>query len=233
MAVSTQEFRSWLCQESLPHTVAGISSATGLARTTVHHQLARGRVGETTVVALARACGVDPIYALGSFESYRDLPAGLREPSPAEVLSQVSSVDVLAEVLARDTGDGGPAVDTERELRGFPHAESVRMWVEAIDPGGLRKHVSEATGISISNLSTQISQNRFTPASALHAARFAGVSLANGLVMTGILTPAEASWHPTAREDALKELPDLELLLMAEARIYTLRRRAHRRSAAN
>ncbi|WP_136609238.1 hypothetical protein [Sinomonas albida] len=219
MSVSAIAFQNWVSQLAPGSSTADVCRQSGVKRSTLAQQLVRGKVAETTVVAVARAYGRNPVLGLAEFEPYTELAASLAPPTDAEVLSQTPTARLLHEILVRVGGltpadANGPSGE----------AAGVRQWVEAIDDGELRQRVSAAAGIAPQNFSAQLSANRLAPELAVRTAREAGVGLRNGLVVTGLVTAAEAGWPPSAVEDALSRLSDAELTLLASERLAMLGR---------
>lgn len=74
-----------------------------------------------------------------------------------------------------------------------------------------------------------LSDNRLAPELALLASAIAGVSPISGLVVTGLLTTAEASWPSMGRGNALRDLDDLDVIDLADQRLKSLRRRVKKK----
>lgn len=193
----------------------------GIKRSTLAQQLVRGKVSESTVVRVARACDQDPVEALSCFDEYKDLQEGSREPTGAELISQVTYVCILQLLVARSV-DPTSSAAVLPGLCSFPHRNSVRAWFEAVDQGDLRQRLSATSGVAPQNLSAQLTAGRLATELAVEAARLAGVSLTSGLVATGLLTPDECGWPLGGRERALAELSDADLVLLARDRLDTL-----------
>ncbi|MDQ4503161.1 hypothetical protein [Sinomonas sp. ASV322] len=219
MSVSAVAFQRWIGQVAPGASTADVCRLSGVKRSTLAQQLVRGKVAEATVVAVARAYGRNPVLGLAEFEPYHELAASIAPPTDAEVLSQTPTARLLAELLARV--GGGPR---HAAAAAGDEGSAVRQWVEAIDDGELRQRVSAAAGIAPQNYSAQLSANRLAPELAVRTAREAGVGLRNGLVVTGLVTAAEAGWPSTAVEDALERLSDAELAFLASERLATLAR---------
>ena len=64
------------------------------------------------------------------------------------------------------------------------------------------------------------------------ASRATGGSFASGLVVVGLITPAEGGWQVRAREDELLEVSDDALVELISARINLLQRRVKQRKEA-
>ncbi|WP_426998346.1 hypothetical protein [Pseudarthrobacter sp. N5] len=217
MPLPAKAFQRWLHGIAPSASTADICRISGIKRTTLAQQLVRGKVAEATVVSISRALNINPMNALATFASYRALSAAPAPPIPQELVSQVSTTDLLRAVLARTAPPGSTA-----PLSPAPHATSVRNWVDAIDDGELRHRVSAATGIAPQNYSAQLTANRLAPELAIATSAAAGVGPAGGLVATGLITEAEAGWPPGAREAALARMSDGELTALAGDRLQAL-----------
>ncbi|MCC9197487.1 hypothetical protein QNO08_00620 [Arthrobacter sp. zg-Y820] len=221
MAVSAKAFQSWRSMMAPRESTADLCRMAGIKRSTLAQQLVRGKVSETTVVRVARACDQDPVAALSYFEEYRDLLAGSRPPTAGELISQVSYICILQLLVARSL-EPLPSPGELPSLCSYPHRNSVRAWFEAVDPGDLRQQLSARSGVAPQNLSAQLTAGRLATELAVEAARLAGVSLTSGLVATGLLTPDECGWPLNGRERALAELSDADLVFLARDRLDTL-----------
>lgn len=228
MSVSAREFTEWLAIVGLPSGTSELSKQLQIKRTTLQNQRIRGRVPITTVIAAARAAQINPVTALSSFEPFAELAANQKPVTTIELLSQVSYTDAFVHLLSRIRAEfahklGGVAMGP------IPGTDSVRNWVDAIDSGDLRRQLSERTGISSSNLSAQLTENKLSPQLAILAAELSGVSSTSGFVVSGLITAAEAGWPMYGRENALSELGDVELLDLVSDRLVSLRRQTKKK----
>lgn len=223
MPISARSFNEWLATAGLPDGAAPLSKLLGMKRTTLHNQRIRGRIAVPTVIAAARAAQMNPLDVLGSFEPYTALEQERKPVTDAELLSQVSYVDALVHLMSRIRADFAQTLGVT-PMEAIPCDGSVRNWLDAIDPGGIRQHISEQGGIALSNLSAQLAENRLEPELAIIASQFAGVSSASGLVVSGMVTDQEAGWPMYARVNALSELGDVELIDLVSSRLEFLRR---------
>jgi hypothetical protein len=235
MPLPAKAFQHWLHVVAPSASTADICRISGIKRTTLAQQLVRGKVAETTLVSISRALKRSPLADLATFDSSAELSGRPQPPTPAELVSQIATMDLLRAVISRSApanggyGDDGSALTPA--LGPAPHATSVRNWVDAIDDGELRHRVSDATGIAPQNYSAQLTANRLSPELAVATARAAGVGFTGGLVATGLLTEAEAGWPAEAKQAALDALSDGELTALAGERLQalgkTLRRQEH------
>ena len=235
MPLPAKAFQHWLHVVAPNASTADICRISGIKRTTLAQQLVRGKVAESTLVSISRALNRSPLADLATFDSYAELAGRPQPPTPAELVSQIATMDLLRAVISRSApayggyGDHGSALTPA--LGPAPHATSVRNWVDAIDDGELRHRVSDVTGVAPQNYSAQLTANRLSPELAVATARAAGVGSTGGLVATGMLSEAEAGWAPEAKQAALDALSDGELTALAGERLQalgkTLRRQEH------
>ncbi|WP_255770397.1 hypothetical protein [Pseudarthrobacter sulfonivorans] len=238
MPIPAKAFQRWLHGIAPDTSISDICRAAGIKRSTLAQQLVRGKVAGATVVSVSRAYNVNPVSALAGFDAYRSLAEPCGSPATAELVSQISTPDLLRAILQRSAAEpaghaaGPPATDhgpaAPPALDPPPHGTSVKNWVEAIDDGELRHRVSAATGIAPQNFSAQLTANRLSPELAIATAAAAGVGAANGLVATGLITEAEAGWPPGARRAALDSMTDGELTTLAGERLQSLGRALRR-----
>ncbi|MDQ0754090.1 hypothetical protein [Arthrobacter sp. B3I4] len=232
MPLPAKAFQHWLHSVAPAMSTADICRISGVKRTTLAQQLVRGKVAESSVVSISRALGLNPVDMLSTFDSYADLAGQSCPPTAAELVSQISTMDLLRAVISRSApayggyGDQGSALTPA--LGPAPHATSVRNWVDAVDDGELRHRVSMATGIAPQNYSAQLTANRLSPELAVATARAAGVGFTGGLVATGLVTESEAGWAPEAKQAALDALSDGELTALAGDRLQALGRTLRR-----
>lgn len=232
MPVSAGEFNEWLERESLTTSASALAAATGINRSTLKNQMRRGSVLETTVIEVCRAYGRSPVEALSAFAPYRNLAATAKPPLSEEIISQIHLVDLVSEYEVRTSKAHAQRQTPRLPLVPFPHDGSVRAWLDAVDPGDIRKFMMRETGIVATNIALQLGDNRLTPALAIAASTAAQVSSVSGFVVTGLLAPSEAQWPTRAREDALLGMSDLQLLEAMAYRIHRLKRKITNRDDA-
>lgn len=233
MTVTAKAFQLWRTQIAPEATVSDLCRKADIKRSTLAQQLVRGKVSVETVISIARAYGVPPVQALSEFDGYRDLAGGMRPPTSSEYLSQVSPMDLLRLILGRSEETDGVGRPVSFQLSPLPHRYSVRAWFDAVDRGDLRQALTARTGIAPQNLSAQLSAGRLSTQLCVETARVSRVSLANGLVVTGLLTPEEGGWADDGREQVLSALHDSELILMARDRLDGLGKRLRKQEQDN
>jgi hypothetical protein len=223
MTLPAKAFQRWLQGIAPDASTSDVCRVSGIKRTTLAQQLVRGKVSFSTVVSIARAYGINPLTALASFDGYRELAGPFPQPTRCELVSQVSTPDLLRAALARPAmrAAGGHGTGSSA-LSPPPHATSVKNWVDAVDDGEVRHRVSAATGVAPQNYSAQLTANRLSPELALATSSAAGVGPAGGLVATGLITEEEAGWAPGARQAALDSLSDGELITLAGDRLQAM-----------
>lgn len=223
MTLTAKAFQRWLQGIAPDASTADICRVSGIKRTTLAQQLVRGKISVGTVVSISRAYHLNPVTALAGFDAYTVLAGPPQAPTHSELVSQISTADLLRAVLARPAMDPARRTDAPPFVLGpAPHATSVKNWVDAIDDGEVRHRVSAATGVAPQNYSAQLTANRLSPELAVATALAAGVAPASGLVATGVITEEEAGWPPDARQAALDSMSDGELTALAGDRLQAL-----------
>jgi hypothetical protein len=222
MPLPAKAFQRWLQGIAPDASTADVCRISGIKRTTLAQQLVRGKVAVGTVVSISRAYGVNPVAALATFEAYRDLAGPLPPPTRCELVSQISTADLLQALLARPAMEAAAPGKEPLPLSAAPHSTSVKNWVDAIDDGELRHRVSAATGVAPQNYSAQLTANRLSPELAIATSLAAGVGPTGGLVATGLITEEEAGWPAGARQRALDSLSDGDLTALAGDRLQAL-----------
>lgn len=220
MPLAAGEVQQWAERELAGDGWGDIAKRSGVKRTTLHQQLIRGRVAEKSVVMIARAYQLSVIDTLATFSPYRDLVQELRPPRETELLSQVIYSDVLKEILRR-RGEAFSAA--EQTLEPFPFPDSVRAWVDAIDPGTIRRDVADQLGITPSSLSSQL-RRTLNPENAVVLARHGGVAPSNGLVIIGLIREEEGLWPAVGRLKTLRSASDDDLIGLAIGKLTVLKR---------
>ncbi|WP_218711530.1 hypothetical protein [Arthrobacter sp. BF1] len=224
MTVPAKFFLQWLSNVAGATTQAAVCRAAGIKRSTLAQQLVRGRVSLATVAAVSRSLDLPVVATLSQFPHFEDLASGMKPPTQAELLSQISDTDLLQEILNRNMAAENLTTPLPVQLSPGHHRSSVRAWLDAIDSPDLRVKVARQAAIAPQNLSAQISANRLTAELAIASARIAEVGLTNGLVSTGFLSPSEAGWVPGSRENALRGTSTSSLVSLASHRLDVLSR---------
>lgn len=233
MPVSASAFKDWLEGCGLTTSPSQLSRISGFHRVTLTNQMKRGNVPESVVVAIARASNMDPVRGLAAFAGYEDIDTRPRQPTAMELLSQVHHLDLMAELQHRSSQKKFPrALRKEFTLIDFPYDGSHRSWIDAIDTGEVRHQIAELTSTSVTYVYAQLTDNKLGPVQAVTAGRITGGSMTSGLVVTGLLTPLEGGWPIRAREDALLEVSDDDLIELIRQRIQILQRRQRQRKEA-
>ena len=127
MPLPAKAFQLWLHRVAPSASTADLCRISGIKRTTFAQQLVRGKVAETTLVSISRALDLSPLAELASFEHYAELAAPPQPPTPAELVSQVATMDLLRAVISRSSpayggyGDQGSSMTPAAEPRPARH----------------------------------------------------------------------------------------------------------------
>jgi hypothetical protein len=228
LSVAGAAFKNWARTVDLPSGIMPLAVAIGVNRTTIHAQLLRGRVRESVIIAAARTVGVNPVVALSSFEEYHELQRNIQPPLPVEVTSQITLTDAMLELISRRNKIYGAAHSAVHVWEDPPQPDGLRNWIDAIDPGHIRRDLSERLGISPPQLSSQIVANKMRPRHLVEVARIANASWTSGLAVGGVITLEEAGWPEDARSDAIINFSEVALNDLVQARLVSAQRGARR-----
>lgn len=165
------------------------------------------------MAAVARSLSLAPLRELTQFPALADLEAA--PPSSREVLSLVRPAGTLR--AAADRLSGQPV--SEEQLQDLRFPDLARQWFEACDGGGLRGHLKAELGVSQSGLWRML-EKTLRPDVAVASARWAGFPIASALVVSGVLTPAEAGWSTEERATLINAMPLSSVLRAAELRAH-------------
>lgn len=223
MPIESSKVKRWLTSVAPEIPITQLAKLAEVSRITLHQQLRRGHVPESSVIAICRALSLPPINVLGEFSEYSDLVAS--GPAMEETLAFVDWPELIQAVGRTYRGE----LVLEADLGKHSFDDISRVWVDAIDPGGLRTKVCEAEGLTSSNLAASMRGFLKVPL-AVTFARLAGTPLSSAFVVAGALSPIEAGWRPNERAEALRQRPIPELLTLVESRVaaaYKQEKRAH------
>jgi hypothetical protein len=231
VTVSAIAFKQWATDAGLPVGAAPLARLIGVSRTTLQAQFLRGRLHESIVVSAAREVATDPVVVLATFDPYEDLLQSVMPPTPREILSQVTLVDAVVELVSRSNEQYAAALSPVHRWEDPPQPDSIRNWIDAIDPGDLRRELATRIGMAPSNVSTAITANKLKPRALVEAARIAGTSSLTGLAAGGLLTLQEARWPDDARRASISALAIVDLNELVQARLSSSQRAARRLAA--
>lgn len=153
MTVPAKSFQQWLDGVAGSTSHAAVCRAAGIKRSTLAQQMVRGRVSIATVAAVSRSLHIPAVEAISTFAKYQDLASGIKAPTDAELLSQISDADLLQEILNRSAAVDSGAEPGPVMLSPVPHRTAVRSWVDAVGPSDLRQRLAKDAGIAPQNLS--------------------------------------------------------------------------------
>lgn len=114
MPIPAKAFQRWLHGIAPDTSTSDICRVSGIKRTTLAQQLVRGKVAEATVVSISRAYNINPVTALAGFDAFSQLAGPPRQPTRDELISQISTPDLLRAVLLRSDADPGTPPDARQ-----------------------------------------------------------------------------------------------------------------------
>lgn len=215
MGVAEGDFRRWRALVAPDIGLITLSKTAGYSRLLIRQQVAGDRVQEATVIKVCRALGLDPLEQLRGFPGHGSL-----EPSrtDARKIGAFIRWEYLFRACAAWGLDG--EAPTESSLGPPFGPETSRQWINDIDPDrGLRKHLQVHGPISTPSLSTALN-GPLRHDLAVLAVQYAALPPVSALVVSQLLTPAEAGWEPDERVRWLQGLATVERLQLLENRTH-------------
>ena len=215
MAVAEDDFRRWLSTVTPNVGLTTLSKAAGYSRMLIRQQLSGDRVQEATVIKICRALDLDPLEQLRSFPARGSLEPS--RPDKREIGAFIRWEHLLRACAISDLDGEAP---TESSLGPLFGPETSRQWVDDIDPDhGLRKHLQAHGPISSPGLSKNLNGPLRYDLAVL-AVQDAALPPISALVVSRLLTPAEAGWEPDERVHWMQGLATLERLQLLEDRTH-------------
>lgn len=216
MILTKSDVEQWLDSVAPGIGLTVLSKQAGFSRIRLIQQLTGDRVQVETIIKVSRVLRLDPLEQLSSFRGFEHLRPS--RPGQREVGAFIQWDFLLRACAQIEFGE--PV--TESMLGPVDFAETSRQWIDSIDPnGGLRKHLQVAGPISNQGLSRMLNGPlRFDLA--LLAAQYADIPRVSALVVSGLLSPAEAGWAADERVQWLNRLGRVERLQLVEARIHSV-----------
>ena len=215
MVVAEGDFRPWLSTVAPNIGLTTLSKAAGYSRMLIRQQLSEDRVQEATVIKICRALDLDPLEQLRSFPGHDSLEPS--RPDSREIGAFIGWEYLLRACPISDLDGEDP---TESSLGPIFGSDTSRQWITDIDPDhGLRKHLQVHGPISGPGLSKNLNGPlRYNLA--VLAVQYAALPPVSALVVSRLLTPAEAGWETDERVRWLQGLATVERLQLLEDRTH-------------
>lgn len=184
------------------YSFSAIARLSGVKRSTLYYQRKTGYIDPRVVLSVSRSLGLSPVEELASFDAFRSLSI-LKEPTTAEVLSQVTIPDLLNEMLSR-YHQVPPAYPQEPQRKLNPF----RRWMAKYDLRGRYTELAHAIGIrSQTEFSAKITHGRFTIGQVVELAAHADLNCRFGLYVMGAVSLSEAGYPDDLREQIVNSAP--------------------------
>ncbi|PCC27255.1 hypothetical protein CIK76_17820 [Glutamicibacter sp. BW80] len=213
MKLGRAEIQSWLDAVAPGTGLVRLAQLSNLPRLRVTQQVGRGSVAPSTVSAIARGLGLDPLTELRRFEQFINVIPGT--PSPDEMATFIPTPGLLQAMVHRLNS----VVTTEDELGDETYEHAATYWFACADDGNLRAHIQQELGIAQSTLWKML-RVRLREDVSLEIARYANFPLVSALVVSGVLTGKEAGWDTDCRSDWVNNVPLGQLLAVTEKRLH-------------
>ncbi|MGP4969025.1 hypothetical protein [Glutamicibacter ardleyensis] len=213
MKLGRAEIQSWLDAVAPGTGLVRLAQLAELPRLRVTQQVSRGSVAPSTASAIARGLGLNPLTELRRFEQFTNLTPAT--PSPDEMPAYLPTPGLLQAVVHRLNSEHTHESDLGDET--YEHA--AMYWFACADDGNLRAHIQQELGIAQPTLWKML-RTRLREDVSLEIARYASFPLVSALVVSGVLTGAEAGWEPECRSRWVNTVPLGQLLAVTEKRLH-------------
>lgn len=181
-------------------SLSAVARGAGLSQARVSMQKTRGYADVNVVISYSRFLGLDVVAQLTSF-GILDLLEQKVEPTEDELISQVSLVNLLAEVQRRLGADPRPLSDDDEPLR-------FARWFDAVVPRGRGKELGARIGVKQDEVSRKNAQNAWSVEQLHELCRACGLNFRMSMVAAGRLGWHEVGFDPDRREVALHSVSD-------------------------
>lgn len=179
-------------------SLSRVAALAGVSRSTFFWQTSRGYLEAQVIVDVSRALGLDPLGQMLSFPEL-EVFADPRDPSTAEVLSQIHPEAQMEELLHRSK-----KVSNVHPLEPLPVPYGLKRWLDCYELWGRYDEMARAMGLaSNKSLTKKISENKISIGELVQMAGVGELVPRFGLVVCNVLTLEEAGYPKTLREDAL------------------------------
>lgn len=165
-----------------------------------------------TIAAIARGLNLDPLAELARFEAFAGVSPG--SPSPQEIAAFIPTPELLQATVNRikvvKTG--------EAELGNEFYDRLPLNWFDLADDGNLRSYIQQDLGVTQPTLWKML-RTRLREDVSLAIAAYANFTPVSALVVSGVISGAEAGWEPECRAGWVNAIPLGQLLGVAEKRL--------------
>ncbi|MGP5703782.1 hypothetical protein [Glutamicibacter arilaitensis] len=212
MMLGRDEVQAWLDEVSPGTGSVRLATLADLPRLRVKQQLARGNVAPATIAAISRGLDLDPLAELTRFEVFADLVPS--SPAPEEMPGFISSPGLLR--TSADRLENRPVAEVH--LGSERYELAALYWFNLASDGALRARLADELGVNQPTLWKML-RTRLREDVALTVCEHAGWPGVSALVVSEVLTGAEAGWVEECRATWANTVPVGDLLSCAEQRL--------------
>lgn len=213
MKLGKTEVQPWLDVAASGHSLASLAQLAELPRFSVAQQIRRGNVAPSTVAGIARGLKLDPLRELSRFQAFAGISPG--SPSPQEIAAFIATPDLLQATVHRIK-----VVKTEETELGNEFYDRLPLnWFDLADDGNLRAFIQQNIGVAQPTLWKML-RTRLREDVSLTIAAYADFTPVSALVVSGVISGAEAGWEPECRAGWVNSVPMGQLLEVAEKRLH-------------
>lgn len=212
MKLGRDEVQAWLDEVSPGTGSVRLAALADLPRLRIKQQLARGSVAPATIAAISRGLDLDPLAQLTRFERFADLAPS--SPAGGEMPGFISSPGLFRACAQRLEKQ-----PVSEELLGAEEFELAALyWFNLADDGALRARIADELGVNQPTLWKML-RTRLREDVALVVCEHAGWPGVSALVISEVLTGAEAGWPQECRSTWANTVTAGQLLSCTEQRL--------------
>lgn len=213
MKLGTTEVQPWLDDVAPGHSLASLAQVADLPRFSVAQQIRRGNVAPSTIAAIARGLQLDPLTELSRFEAFAGVSPG--SPSLQEIAAFIPTPELLQATVHRIRVVKTGEIDLGDEF----YDRLPLNWFDLADDGNLRSYIQQDLGVAQPTLWKML-RTRLREDVSLAIAAYANFTPVSALVVSGVISGAEAGWEPECRARWVNAIALGQLLGVAEKRLH-------------
>lgn len=186
-------------------------------------QRSRNEVDAQILINVARRRGLSPLEQLAKVPRWEHLMANRSAPSQLEIVASLNPAHAFRELSDRLLINAPTNIDLGPW---DSYHGRLSTWIDVAGPENARDIIRKAINLRTSSTLSGKLNNRsvFEVDEAIDGFTAAGMDPVYALVLADKLTPKEAGYSDTIREDALLSISDEELLYLSQRQVrYTSR----------
>lgn len=226
MRLTSAELDAWVhelySQSGEKLTWTKVARDAGFKTVTVSMQRTRNQVDAQMLLNICRARDLHPLRGLARVPRWSFLGEVPSKPTEVEVLAATHPAHALQELTDRLIVKGPRPPDFE-DWDAYPARFST--WIDVAGTSSTREMLRDTLGLTASSLSGRLNgRERFRVDEVIDGFSAAHMDPVYALVLAGAITPNDAGYPPSMREDAILAVSDDDLLSLSARQQRYIRR---------